>query len=316
MEIKRAENGDGMVLTNAAGESMKVSAMEFWEIVREGNRMNTRNDVEDYLRDCNEIGDVSISEISEELYEEFLGDVVDKTLSNRYKDETLDQIWEAANQVLKEQKDHYLPKLEYEKEGREVLDFADAYEEKGGGDPVLQFLTNSLGEYDIEPPEAPYAWYEDLCYETSSLLYLVKVNDEIGILANNEFDDCFCEDTFSGNSERMYEAAKVKSEELNQSFCKNVHYPNVTVFCGKETGFDECHEVGVFIPFGTPKSVAKKMIEEIDAKIYEIPKELAIGMEEKDSLSNKIQAAQSKAADEKNVNGLVKEKQSDKELCK
>lgn len=316
MEIKRDETGNGMVFTNAAGESMKVSVMEFWEIVREGNRMNTRNEVEDYLRDCDEIGDVSISEISEELYEEFLGDVVDKTLSNRYKDETLDQIWEAANQVLKEQKDHYLPKLEYEKEGREVFDFADAYEEKGGGDPVLQFLTNSLGEYDIEPPEAPYAWYEDLCCETSSLLYLASVNGEIGILANNEFDDCFCEDTFGGNSERMYEASKIKAEELNQSFCKNVHYPNVTVFCGKETGFDECHEVGVFIPFGTPKGVVKKMLEEIDDKVYEVPKELAMGMEEKDSLSSRIQAAQSKAADEKNTNGLVKEKQSDKELCK
>lgn len=115
MEIKKDENGNGMVLINAAGESMRVSVMEFWEIVREGNRMNTRNEVEDYLRDCDEIEDVSVDEISEELYEEFLGDVVDKTMSNRYKYETLNQIWDAANEVLKEQKDHYFSKPEYEK---------------------------------------------------------------------------------------------------------------------------------------------------------------------------------------------------------
>lgn len=63
MKIERNPDGSGMILTNSAGASLNVSWAEFWDICSAGVQMDTKDEVESYLSDCDIIGEYNIQRI-------------------------------------------------------------------------------------------------------------------------------------------------------------------------------------------------------------------------------------------------------------
>lgn len=145
----------------------------------------------------------------------------------------------------------------------ELQCFNDLYDEK-----KFTYLTNALGEYDGNvPPEAPYEWYGGLGASTSSLLYLVKYEDMVGVLALHEYDDCFCEDDFNGEREKMKAFVETKADEIAEKL------KGYQVIKGIETGFDKCDEIGLFIPYPMDEKEVEKLLSSFDSMAYEGSKE-------------------------------------------
>lgn len=100
MKIERNATGNGMVLTNGKGESLNVSFMEFWEICKHGTRMDTRDEVANYLRDCDYIGEVAVERIK--AFPELVDKITEQVIKDRIDDESGDQIYDAANKCISE----------------------------------------------------------------------------------------------------------------------------------------------------------------------------------------------------------------------
>lgn len=128
------------------------------------------------------------------------------------------------------------------------------------------YLTNSQGETsdDIEVPEAPYEWYENIEVKSSTLLYLVKIKNQCGILAINEYDSVTVKDLFDGNYKAMREMIRRNAVLL----CKDELVGEYMVFIGFKTGFCECDELGVFIPYETGYDVIENILKIVDETAY------------------------------------------------
>lgn len=100
MKIDRLEDGSGMVLINGNGEFLNVSFMEFWEICKAGDRMNTKSEVEEYLSGCEEIGGYDADNVLDNS--KLIDNIVEEVISQRINNENGDQIWEAAEKKIKE----------------------------------------------------------------------------------------------------------------------------------------------------------------------------------------------------------------------
>jgi hypothetical protein len=128
------------------------------------------------------------------------------------------------------------------------------------------YLTNSLGEKadDIEIPETPYEWYANLNAKTSTLLYFVKLKNQYGIMAVNEYDSVTVSDWFNGNYVAMREMIRNNAALL----CENKSVGEYMVFVGEKTGFNGCDELGVFIPYETGYDAIKSILKIIDETAY------------------------------------------------
>ena len=137
---------------------------------------------------------------------------------------------------------------------------------KSGG---LNYLTNSLGEEadDVEIPEDPYEWYSNLGVDSCSLLYLVKLDTAYGILAINEFDETTAKDLYGGNYEAMRAVIRQNAARINE----NGLFKECVVFVGLETGFNECDEIAVFLPYKMAAEKAAELLKTIDQMVYSNP---------------------------------------------
>lgn len=100
MRIERAEDGNGMVLTNSNGETMRVSVMEFWEICKSSDRMNVKDEVINFLDDIGDIAGTEADKILEHL--DLINEIIDETIRIRTNNENSDQIYDAAKKKVRE----------------------------------------------------------------------------------------------------------------------------------------------------------------------------------------------------------------------
>lgn len=121
-------NKEGMVLlTRDGGESLKISIPEFWEICRIGQRMDVRDEVENYLGNGGDFVGIDANVIRENA--EFMDEVVEQVIDNRLSNENGDQIYEAICYCVKygKNKDALVPGVVGKKlEDMEEEDFQDA----------------------------------------------------------------------------------------------------------------------------------------------------------------------------------------------
>ena len=147
MEIKRVQNADRMVLTNGQGQSMSISMMEFWEICSFGARLDTRDEVENLIRDCEEVSGLDADKILEN--EDLMNQIVEGVIAKRVGNENGDQIYEVAKEKVKEQLEQKITLT--------VREYADENEEKPVksteftvGYSALENCTNELGYLSVE----------------------------------------------------------------------------------------------------------------------------------------------------------------------
>lgn len=100
MKIERNANGEGFVLTNGKGEALAVSFMEFWDICKAGTRMNTRDEVEDYLKNNPEIGDHDLERVR--AFPVLVNKIAEQVIQDRIDHEYTDQIYEAAENCIED----------------------------------------------------------------------------------------------------------------------------------------------------------------------------------------------------------------------
>ena len=92
-------NGNGQVaLTNAAGETMNVSVMEFWEICRFGDRLDALQEVEDYLSDTVDVDGVDADYIKNDPV--LMNEVVERLMEARLNRESGAQVYDALESCV------------------------------------------------------------------------------------------------------------------------------------------------------------------------------------------------------------------------
>lgn len=119
----------------------------------------------------------------------------------------------------------------------------------------IKYFSNCLGElhfhgkwdlmYDDLPAELRRAYDEIWSDDYNSLCYLADLCGCYGIYLIREIENDF--------GDISLEAAEAKKDKIFTMF------PNTSVVLGKETGFDECDELIVFIPWNSSKKEVKKI---------------------------------------------------------
>ena len=134
----------------------------------------------------------------------------------------------------------------------------------------LVFLTNSLGEhsgYGVVP-EAPYEWYNNLGIDTSSLLYLVRIKEQVGLFIINEYDDCTLEGFYRNDIEKMRSSLRYSARLIKNERQISEH----EVYVGEMSGFHDCDELAVFIPYylgiESKQFEMQRIIDLIDRLVY------------------------------------------------
>lgn len=140
----------------------------------------------------------------------------------------------------------------------------ELYETEDG----IIYLTNSLGEKgdNIEIPEAPYEWYGNLEAESSALLYLVKLKNQYGIMAVNEYDSVTANELFNGNYNAMRKM--IRKNAIRLCMDDLIGFGGYMVLVGENTGFSGCDELGIFIPYETEYDVIKGILRKFDDTAY------------------------------------------------
>ena len=143
---------------------------------------------------------------------------------------------------------------------KQYQDLAQAYKTR------IVYLTNSLGEETghAEIPTAVKEWYENLCCNTRALLYLAQVDGDYGLLVHYEYDECFRNDI--GYREKQYLDSIC---EIAENLAKAEELKRNPVFLGKNSGFEECHEIALWIPFPTESRDIQKMLAYSDKAAYD-----------------------------------------------
>lgn len=141
----------------------------------------------------------------------------------------------------------------------------------------LLFFSNATGdlywnsehlitEEDL-PDNLQRAWYELWTDSTGSLCYLTRFQMEDGIALLNEFDSETAENK-GVSMEDLYPMVVNKAKELS----KDPFFiaANAKIIVTKGIGFEECHEIYVFLPWDTPKDIFEAITKHIDKNIYNI----------------------------------------------
>ena len=95
--VKLLDDQSSVIISNNSGESIKLNMMEFWEIVRFGEEMDTRDEIETYLSDCDLIGNIPVSLIIDN--EKALKLLTERVISNRVNDQSGDDIYDALMEM-------------------------------------------------------------------------------------------------------------------------------------------------------------------------------------------------------------------------
>lgn len=125
------------------------------------------------------------------------------------------------------------------------------------------------GEYDLDdvsqlPVELQRAYTElwkegGGCYE-----YLIEYDEKYYVALVNEFDDSYADDLRISMDE-LYDLAKKNALKLYQTDI----FKNTVLIIGKNTGFDDCHEVFFLVPAMESVDMCNKIRYELNKHIYE-----------------------------------------------
>lgn len=100
MKIEKCNDGTGFVLTNESGDSLHVSFAEFWDICKHGTRMDTRDEVVNYLGDCDRLGEITAERIK--TFPDLVDKIAEQVIKDRIAEESGDQIYYAAEKCVSE----------------------------------------------------------------------------------------------------------------------------------------------------------------------------------------------------------------------
>lgn len=98
MKIVKNKDGNGYVLTNNLGESLKVNFMEFWDICRAGTQIGTRSEVKEYLEQCPDINGHDLDRVR--AFPVLIDKITEQVIKDRINDETGDQIYDATTKCI------------------------------------------------------------------------------------------------------------------------------------------------------------------------------------------------------------------------
>lgn len=124
------------------------------------------------------------------------------------------------------------------------------------------------GHHDLTKKELP----EELrtAYNTLwapnlfSLFYIVDFKNVYGIILTNEFDETTRQYLFCSAKE-MYEHMKRKAQKYSQM----KEFDGASFILGEGTGFFECHEFIVFLPWNASPEIVSKIDSILNADLYE-----------------------------------------------
>lgn len=134
----------------------------------------------------------------------------------------------------------------------------------------ITYLLNAIGETTGNGKIPGYVnkWYDEVIEDTEWLQYLVKYNDQYGILALWEIDHPTSEswnDSVTGDQDRVWKSLSGAQIwfRLNR-YCEKIQeILDLDVMLGKKTGIFEQHELAFFIPIDTSKDEYKSKFESI-----------------------------------------------------
>ena len=123
--------------------------------------------------------------------------------------------------------------------------------EEGGESVDLQDMT--------ELPYPLQALYERFWSEMYGwLTYLVEFDGQYGLMLEQEFAADGSDPNYTEEMAVLYKEASSLGERIEKCFEK--FCPHAIVLIGKRSGFDDCHELCVFVPAGSSQSEIKDML--------------------------------------------------------
>ena len=128
------------------------------------------------------------------------------------------------------------------------------------------FLPSEKGKDSIslhDMSELPYPLqdlYERFWSETHDgwLTYLVEHDGKYGLMLEQEFSSDGSDPNYTEEMALLYKEATSQGERIEK--CLEKFCPKAKVFIGENSGFDDCHELCVFVPSGSPRSEIKDML--------------------------------------------------------
>lgn len=134
---------------------------------------------------------------------------------------------------------------------------------------IIEYYSNCCGElhykgqYDIEeeqlPEELKRAYNELWTDGSGSLCYLAEMNGRYGIALINEFDST----TSAYLNKSMDELFMAMLSEAITRYDANPLFEDAEIICGYKSGFDDCHELIVFLPWDSDKDKVESIIEQL-----------------------------------------------------
>lgn len=129
------------------------------------------------------------------------------------------------------------------------------------------------GEYDLENvselPEELQRAYNELWKEGNGCFeYLAEYDNKYYIALISEFDETFANDS-GVSTEKLYEIAKRNALEL---FHQDL-FKDTILIIGKETGFNEFHEIIFLVPAMESENVYDEIEDTIYLNIWKIERE-------------------------------------------
>lgn len=101
--VKPCTDSSNVLITNSAGQSIVLNILEFWEIVKAGNRRDIRNEIDEILYQTDAINDIPVYLLEDN--ERALNMVIEKVRDIRIGRENENQIYEAFDKLKQELRD-------------------------------------------------------------------------------------------------------------------------------------------------------------------------------------------------------------------
>ena len=158
--IHLLEDSSGFLVTNLSGDSIHLSMLEFGNLVKFGEKLDIRNEVENYLSDIDLIGSIPTHLITNS--EEALDMLTENIRSHRIDAEKTNQIYWAANEIKDE-----LAKLLYDDILGEIDQFLDPDEDyygMKGSDLSESGALKILADYILIHESDTFEAFSDMVY--------------------------------------------------------------------------------------------------------------------------------------------------------
>lgn len=146
----------------------------------------------------------------------------------------------------------------------------DVFESEKELNKHLKYWSNACGElhhqgeYDLTNISELQRAYENLWEEGNGCLeYLVEYDGKYYIALISEFDNTFANDN-GLSMDKLYERVKFNALKLYEEEL----FLDTFLIIGKETGFNECHEICFLVPATESKNVYDEIEEEIYLNIW------------------------------------------------